>query len=298
MSAAAAVGVAFGLDRLVGELPEPVHPVVWLGTIVDRLDRDRHRPALVGVIVALVLPLGAALIAGEAVATAERLGPLPGILVAGIVLFTAVSLRSLLEAGETVIRETTGDRDAAARAARSLVGRDTAALGPGALRSAAVESVAENLADGLVGPLVAFVLGSFVSLPVAAGAAAWVKGVNTLDSMLGYRTHPMGWASARLDDAVAWLPARLSAGLIAIAGFRPGSIPVARRWSTAPASPNAGWPMATMAIVLDVTLVKPGAYALHPGAGLPTVERALEGGRIVHRAGLLAFFFAGVIAWF
>lgn len=297
MSAVAAVGVAFVLDRTVGEPPEAVHPVVWLGTVVDRLDRDWRRPALVGAVVALSVPLAAALVAWSAVAVAERFGTLSGAVVAGIVLFAAVSLRSLVETGNTVIRETTTDQERAASDARSLVGRDTDSLEPGALRSAAVESVAENLADGLVGPLFAFALGSVVSLPVAAGAAAWVKGVNTLDSMLGYRTHPMGWASARLDDAVAWLPARLSAGLIAIAGLRPGAISVARPWSTAPSSPNSGWPMATMAVVLDVSLVKPGAYALNPGAGLPTVERALAGGRIVRRAGLLAFFFAGVLAW-
>jgi len=60
------------------------------------------------------------------------------------------------------------------------------------VRSAAVESAAENLADGLVAPLLAFAVGAFVSLPVAAGAAAWVKGVNTLDSMLGYREKRVG----------------------------------------------------------------------------------------------------------
>lgn len=298
MSAVAAVGVAFVLDRLVGEPPEAVHPVVRFGSVVDRLDRDWRRPMLVGAAVALILPLVGALIAAGAVAAAERFGTLPGVLVAGLVLFSAVSLRSLVETGIGVIRETTTDPERAASDARSLVGRDTASLGPGALRSAAVESVAENLADGLVGPLLAFVIGSAVSLPVAAGAAAWVKAVNTLDSMLGYRSHPMGWASARLDDAVFWLPARVSAALVAVAGFRPGAIPAARRWSTAPSSPNSGWPMATMAAALDVSLVKPGAYALNPGAGLPTENGALAGVRIVRRAGLLAFLFAGVLVWF
>lgn len=297
MSAAAAIGVAFAFDRLVGEPPEAVHPVVWLGTVVDRLDRDWRWPALVGAVVALIVPLGAAIIVGSAVAVAEQFGTLAGIALAGSVLFVSVSLRSLVETGTTVIRETITDPERATSDARSLVGRDTQSLGPGALRSAAVESVAENLADGLVGPLVAFVLGSFVSLPVAAGAATWVKGVNTLDSMLGYRHHPMGWASARLDDAVAWVPARLSAVLVALAGIRPGAIATAQRWTTAPSSPNSGWTMATIADVLDASLVKPGAYALNPGMGLPDEDEAVAGVRIVRRAGVLAFFLAGVIAW-
>ncbi|MFB6132298.1 MAG: CobD/CbiB family cobalamin biosynthesis protein, partial [Halanaeroarchaeum sp.] len=239
MSAVAALGVTFVLDRLVGEPPEAVHPVVWLGTVVDRFDRDWRHPAIVGTAVALIVPLGAALAAGGAVAAAELLDAFPGA-VAGFVLFSAVSLRSLVETGTAVIRETITDPARAAIDARSLVGRDTTKLGSGALRSAAVESVAENLADGLVGPLAAFALGSVVSLPVAAGAAAWVKAANTLDSMLGYHSHPMGWASARLDDAVAWAPARLSAALIAIAAARPGTVRTASRWAHAPASPNSG----------------------------------------------------------
>ncbi|MGM0399044.1 MAG: adenosylcobinamide-phosphate synthase CbiB [Halobacteriota archaeon] len=296
-AATAAIGVAFLFDRVGGEPPERLHPVVWLGTIIDWCDREWSRPGTVGVLVALFVPLVAGLIAAAVVAWAQLLGRLPGIVVAGTVLFTAVSLRSLVAAGTDVIAETGVDVAAAAGEARALVGRETTTLGPAALRSAAVESVAENLADGLVGPLVAFALGALVSLPVAAGAAVWVKGVNTLDSMLGYRTHPMGWASARLDDVVAWVPARLSALLLAVAAGRPGAIGTARRWAREPASPNSGWPMATMAALLDVTLVKPGAYALNPGRGLPTAEQARAGVSIVHRAGLLAFSLAGVVAW-
>ncbi|MFB6131805.1 MAG: CobD/CbiB family cobalamin biosynthesis protein [Halanaeroarchaeum sp.] len=298
MSATLAIAVAFALDRLVGEPPESFHPVVWFGTVVDRFDRDWPRPGVLGAGVAVFLPLGAALVAGGAVAVAATFGRLPGLVAAGFVLFVSVSLGSLVDTGSAVIREAATDPDRAATDARSLVGRDTATLGSGAIRSAAVESVAENLADGLVGPLLAFALGSFVSLPVAAGATAWVKGVNTLDSMLGYRTHPMGRGSARLDDVVAWLPARLSAALLAIAAANPGTLRTASRWAHAPASPNSGWPMVTIAAVLDVSLVKPGAYALIPGRGLPDESEAVAGVRIVERAGVLAFVLAGVIAWF
>ena len=295
--ATGAVALALLLDLAIAEPPESVHPVVALGSIVSWSDRTWARPAAAGLFVAVVVPLAAALVAAGAVAGAVRYGLVPGTLVAGTVLFTTVSLRSLVAAGTTVVREADRDVTAAADAARALVGRDTTTLGPGAIRSAAVESVAENLADGLVGPLLAFALGSFVGLPVAAGAAVWVKAVNTLDSMLGYRTHPMGRASARLDDAVAWLPARISAVLLAIGTGRLGAVVAAREWTDAPASPNSGWPMATAAVALDVTLVKPGAYALNPGVGLPSETQALAGVRAVRRAGLLAFALAGVVTW-
>jgi adenosylcobinamide-phosphate synthase len=133
----------------------------------------------------------------------------------------------------------------AREAAPALVGRDLGALSPGELRSAAVESAAENLADGLVAPLLAFVLGAQFSLAAGAAAATCVKAVNTLDSMLGYRSKPVGRTSARLDDAVMWLPARASAVLLAVAGRDPGALVRARTWRRAPASPNSGWPMAT-----------------------------------------------------
>lgn len=296
--AVGAVGLALVLDVAIGEPDERWHPVVALGRVIERVDRDWRRPALAGGVVAAVLPTLYGLVGAAAVAGGSAVDPVLGAAIAGVVLFTTVSLRSLGSAGERVIQAAGQVTEAAAREARALVGRETASLGPGALRSAAVESLAENLADGLVGPLLAFALGSLVSLPVAAGAAAWVKAVNTLDSMLGYRDHPMGWASARLDDLVAWIPARASAVLLAIVGRHPGAIRDARTWATAPASPNSGWPMATLASVLDVTLVKPGAYVLRPGNDLPSEAESLEGVRIVRHAGLIAFGVTGVFVWF
>jgi adenosylcobinamide-phosphate synthase len=296
--AVGAVGLALVLDRAIGEPRERWHPVVALGRVIDRVDRDWRRPALAGGIVATVVPAMFGLAGAAVVAGGSAIDPILGAAMAGVVLFTTVSLRSLESAGERVIQAVGHDAGAAAKETRALVGRETATLGPGTLRSAAVESLAENLADGLVGPLLAFALGSLVSLPVAAGAAAWVKAVNTLDSMLGYRDHPMGWASARLDDLVAWLPARASAALLAIAGGHPGAIRDARTWAKAPSSPNSGWPMAALAAVLDVTLVKPGAYVLRPGNDLPTEAESREGVRVVRHAGLLAFGLTGVFVWF
>jgi adenosylcobinamide-phosphate synthase len=199
-------------------------------------------------------------------------------------------------------RETVGLSDADVEGAResmlALAGRDASSLSPGELRSAAVESAAENLADGLVAPLFAFSLCAQGSLALGVAAAVWVKGVNTLDSMLGYRSKPVGWASARLDDAVMWLPARLSALLLGLAARAPGSLSHARAWASAPPSPNSGWPMATVAAVLDVELSKPGVYTLNRGAGLPDAETASRGVRVVGTAGGLSFLLAGVLVWF
>ena len=298
MIATAAILATLGLDALVGEPPTRIHPVALFGRLAAPFDRDWQYPRAVGVIVAIGLPLAVATALGGLTWVGWRYEPVVAGALATVVLFSTTSLRALLTAGSTVVDATDSDLDAARSAAPALVGRDPSALSPGQLRSAAVESVAENLADGLVAPLAAFALGALVSLPVAVAAAAFVKAVNTLDSMLGYRDKPVGWASARLDDAVMWLPARLAAGLLALAALKPTALLRARSWARRPASPNSGWPMATMAAILEVTLDKPGAYVLNETAELPTTAQARRGVRTVGVAGVGAFTLAGVIAWF
>ncbi|GGM61492.1 adenosylcobinamide-phosphate synthase [Halarchaeum rubridurum] len=304
MSVAAALALALGvaLDALVGEPSTRFHPVAWFGRAVGRADRPWRHPRLAGALVAFALPLAAAAVVAASVALPSLLvaGPAAlaaGAAVAGLWVFVASSRRALVSTAADVLATLADDPDAARDDVRALVGRDTDSLSVADLRSAAVESAAENLADGLVAPLTAFALGAQVSLPVAAAAAAWVKAVNTLDSMLGYPSKPHGTASARLDDAVMWLPARVSAFLLAVAGGDIGALHRAAAWARDPPSPNSGWPMATLAAVLDVRLAKPGVYALHPTADPPTPERARRGVRIVDRAAVLGVALTGVCAW-
>lgn len=344
LTATAAVGVAAALDRLFAEPPAAIHPVALFGRLVTPLDRAWPAPRAAGALLAVGLPL---LVAGAGVGTvvaADRgatalVGGLGGdgrevasvaaaTLAAALVLFSTTSLRMLLTEARRVATETERDLDVARRTLRALAGRNADALSAGEVRSATIESAAENLADGLVAPLGAFAVvagvaggtgvpsvidigsatGAFGStgtdattvLAPAAGAAAWVKAVNTLDSMLGYREKPVGWAAARLDDLVMWLPARTSALLLALAAADPGALGRGRTDARTPASPNSGWPMATLAEILGVRLEKPGHYALDGGDGsaaLPTVGDAERGVRLVRRAGLLAVAAAGVIAW-
>ncbi len=225
MTATVAVVSAAVLDALFAEPPGRVHPVALLGRVVARVDRrcdgnsrasDGVRPRVVGLLVAVAFPLGFASVAAAAVWLGGAVHPWFGAAVAAGVLFSTTSLRLLLDSARTVIEESDADLDAARMDLLALAGRDADSLDAAHVRSAAVESLAENLADGLVAPLVAFaVVAAAVSalapleptspsaLPLTAGAAAaaWVKAVNTLDSMLGYRSKPIGWAPARLDDS-------------------------------------------------------------------------------------------------
>jgi len=286
LTAAAAVALAVVLDAAVGEPPTRVHPVAWFGRLVAPFDRSGPIPGLSGPAWRSSAARGGP--GGRRTGRARRTSPRTrrrgrrSRAVRGVDRPDAAAPKP---APSSTAPET--DLDAARGRLRSLAGRDAADLSAGQVRSAAVESAAENLADGLVAPLLAFAVGAFVSLPVAAGAAAWVKGVNTLDSMLGYREKRVGTPSARLDDAVMWLPARLSALLLAATTLLRGPSS-ALAPAPLPAVPNSGWPMATLAAVLGVRLQKPGVYDLPLGDAFPTVAESRRGVRAVGTAGLLA----------
>jgi adenosylcobinamide-phosphate synthase len=320
------------LDRAFAELPGRLHPVARLGAVVERLDRILSDSRTAGIALAVSVPIGfgglaaATVLLGGTVldvwtvfevgtvsgslarAGSGLLGRLDGVLVAAlaaVVLFSCSSHRLLIAIAGRVVERTETDLSCAREDLRALAGRDATDLSAGEVRSAAVESAAENLADGLIAPLLGFVTGTAIAsaagrpdlvLSVAAGAAAWVKGVNTLDSMVGYPTRRIGWAPARLDDLVMWIPARVSAALVALAAGRPATLFAARRFAAVPESPNSGWPMATAALALDRRLEKPGAYALNPERDLPDAATAAVGVRIVDRAGWLGIALATIAA--
>ena len=148
-----------------------------------------------------------------------------------------------------------------------LVSRDTAALSAAQVRESAIESLAENLNDSVVAPIFWFVL---LGLP----GAVLYRFANTADAMWGYQGlyHGQNWEwagkwAARADDLLGWAPARLTAWLLAVTcGLRWAE--VAREAAKTP-SPNSGWPMAAMALALNVRLGKPGVYVLNPAGHAP-----------------------------
>jgi adenosylcobinamide-phosphate synthase len=160
---------------------------------------------------------------------------------------------------------------------RRLVSRDTADLTATEIRESAIETLAENLNDSLIAPLFWFVLGG---LP----GAALYRFANTADAMWGYRGR-WEWAgkwAARADDVLSYLPARLTAALLAIAALRrPRGL---RREARLTPSPNGGWPMAMLALALNVRLSKRGVYVLHAEGREAAAEHSARGLIIATRA--------------
>jgi adenosylcobinamide-phosphate synthase len=260
---------ALALDALAGDPSWLPHPVVMIGRAIAwgerRLWCAHPRTSLItGLVLATGVTTLAAGTAWVMIASCGAAGPWLASLAAVLIAWTTLAMRGLDDAAKIVESGLRRDDDDAARIAMpALAGRDPDQLDRAGMIRATVESLAENLSDGIIAPL----LFLFAGGPVAAIA---YKAVNTLDSMIGYRDERylhFGRAAAKIDDVVNYIPARLSAVCIVVAAaFTTGRPRPALRTCRADArkhlSPNAGFPEAAMAGALGVQL---GGDAIYGG---------------------------------
>ncbi len=257
-------GIAGDPPALYNRLP---HPVALLGRAIAALEarllasadppqRQRHRG--ISLVVAVV---GGSVVAGEVVQRLLLALPLGPVWLA-LAASTLLAQRSLAQHVRAVADGLRQGLHAGREAVSRIVGRDPHRLDAAGVGRAAVESMAENLSDGVAAPAFWFLV---AGLP---GLFAY-KAVNTLDSMVGHKNERylhFGWASARLDDLVNLVPARLTAMLILAARYRLDLAALQAGWcktvAAAPLhrSPNAGWPEAAMAHALGLRLAGPRVY--------------------------------------
>jgi adenosylcobinamide-phosphate synthase len=237
------VSVVLGLlaDRVLGEPPDAAHPVALFGRVMGFVEGRAYADRRSAGLAHAAAGLGLAALAGSAVRSP------------GVATYVAVAGRALGEAASAVSEAlAAGDLGLARTRLPALAGRDPFELDEAEVARAVVESVAENTVDAVVAP---------VLWAVVAGAPGVLahRAVNTMDAMVGHhsaRYERYGWAAARLDDAAAWVPARVTAALVA--GCRPRSAPAVLRAvrHDAPAhpSPNSGVAEAAFAAALGLQL--------------------------------------------
>ena len=300
---AVALLLALLIDRCLGEPPARLHPVVWIGHYLGWAGRRLQRitqpqgctDGKVFWLAAFYWCAGATIVSGVfwafQVLIVDMLLPFDGTVMVqpdefalvmvlrfsvllSAVLFMALLLKPLM-AWHMLKNEVSSVELALGQSLEVgrerlgwLVSRDVSALSEAQVRESAIESLAENLNDSVVAPIFWFVL---LGLP----GAALYRFANTADAMWGYQGVYKGqnweWAgkwAARADDVLSWLPARLTALLLALVS-RTHWKPVCREAAKTP-SPNSGWPMATMALALDIRLGKTGVYVLNPAGRQPT----------------------------
>ncbi len=282
MISAEVLVLAFALDLLIGDPSWLPHPVRLIGNAISALERffrrfvaspAGERAAGIALVLAIVLP---AYFLTDGIVRllellSERYSPFAGTAALVVLASTTIATRGLLHsAGLVIAAVREGDRESARQHVSMIVGRDTRELSEKGMLRATIETLAENLSDGVAAPLLYLALGG---LPLAMA----YKAINTLDSMVGYRNEryrSFGWAAARLDDAANYVPARLS-GLIIVASVflftlvrgAGSAISAARRAffvmlrdGRKHPSPNSGVPEAAMAGALDVRLGGPSHY--------------------------------------
>ena len=243
------------LDALLGEpkwlWTRVPHPAVLMGRLIGWCDTEFNkgdRKQLMGLMTIIVLCIAAGIL-GWFIQLA------PGYALDIIVLAILLAQKSLVEHVQAVgdaLRLSLGD---GRRSVAMIVGRDTKEMDTSAVARSAIESAAENLSDGVIAPVFWFAVAGLPGLLI-------YKITNTADSMIGYRTpkhEEFGWASAKLDDLLNLIPARLTALLIWAVTSRPHPKSIIK---DAPLhrSPNAGWPEAAMAHGLDIALSGPRSY--------------------------------------
>lgn len=267
MTSAAIMLCALALDAFVGWPPSLYdkigHPVSWLGALIARFDKTLNRPEwhsatrkVMGIILVL-FAAGGSFYLGAFLQDFFS-GSAFGFVLSVLIVWPLIAVNSMYTHVEDVAVPLSENYLGEARAAVSLiVGRDPEQLDRSGIGRAAIESLAENTSDGIVAPVF---WGAIFGIP---GIFAY-KAINTLDSMVGYKTPKhlhFGWASARLDDVVNFLPARLTGWLMAmVSRNRKAAFAVISFDAKKHRSPNAGWPEGAMAGALGVRLSGPRQY--------------------------------------
>lgn len=274
------LGLAVAIDVMLGDPPNRFHPVAWMGNAIARARRAAPQQGNVKRFIygGLFLVMGFTTVGLIGWAIDRGCTKMPvavAVVVQALVLKSTFSVRSLSRAGRAVAEPLRRDDLAGARYQVSyhLVSRDVSQLDSAELSAATIESIAENTSDSVVAPLFFFAV---AGLP---GALVY-RFVNTCDAMWGYRTPELEWlgkASARLDDLLNLVPARLTAMVMVVFGglYHQRFAAAVRIWfrdRALTASPNAGHPMSAAAGVLGVSLEKKGHYLLGSGLRLPDVN--------------------------
>lgn len=288
---ALAVAVALGLDRWLGEPPARLHPVVWMGSYLRAVGQrvapsadQPTRPAVSFWLGVAGWGGGAILVVLVTMVLAAVLHQIPWgwqAVLLGVLLKPMLAWRMLRDEVMAVEQALADSLASGRERVGWLVSRDVRQMDEGQVREAAVSTLAENLNDSVVAPVFWFLVGG---LP----AAALYRFANTADAMWGYRGERGGrdwtWAgkwAARVDDVLSWVPARLTALLIALPTWLRGWPAIMACAGQTP-SPNGGWPMGAMAVGLDIRLGKPGVYTLNAQGRQPL---AADTSRALQRSG-------------
>ena len=254
---------AYLIDRIIGDPRKLPHPVVMIGKSISLLEKairsivvkERYLK-LAGLLFPILIGGGTYLLVALLLYGLNQVNHWLAVMAEIWLISTTIATKGLADAGLEVFRYLKKkDLPAARKSLGMIVGRDTENLEESEISRGAVETVAENIVDAIISPLCFALIGG-------APLAMMYRAVNTLDSMVGYKNEKyqnLGWASARLDDLLNYLPARLTVGIMLIACSIKrldvkGAWKMMKRDARLHPSPNSGYPEATIAGALHIQL--------------------------------------------
>ena len=256
--------IALIIDLLFGEFPAKIHPVVWMGKLIDILKGYliNYRSEISGIILTFLLLITFTL-ATYVLISLSALNYILYILVSSIILTTTFAIKALINSAEGIKKDLEQDISTARKNMSYLVSRNTINLSSEEIVSATVETLTENITDSVTAPL-------FYVFLFGVPGAVFYRVVNTLDAMVGYKkpeTIKIGWFPAKLDDILNYLPARITGILIVVAAVFlrldwKNSYKILIRDAQNPDSPNSGYTMAAAAGALEIKLKKIGYYEI------------------------------------
>lgn len=237
-------------DRILGDPEGWPHPVVAFGKTISYVEKKWNQGndrALKGTLSAIALIAGVFILCLVILNWANRIHPYLETILIGIGVFYCLAGKTLVKEVKAVFEAVDRSTEEGRQQVGRIVGRDTTSLSPQEIRAAALETLAENLSDGVIAPMFWFAL---LGLP---GMMAY-KMVNTLDSMIGYKNEryiDFGRTAARLDDIANYIPARITAWLMLAVSGNLHKMNFVKRFGPAHASPNSGYPESALAAILD-----------------------------------------------
>ena len=247
------------LDRLFGDPERLPHPVVLFGKMIAKGERMLNLGkwrVLKGALLAVILISVVVFATWTMIVVADKVNIYLGMAMRAILVFYCLAGTTLIREVRQVFYAIDSSLDEGRQQVARIVGRDTSELTDEEVRKAALETLAENLNDGVIAPLFWLAIGG---VPAMMG----YKMVNTLDSMIAYhspRYLKFGKAAARIDDIANYIPARLTALLMLIAARRPNLVSFVMKYGPCHASPNSGWPEAALAGILGCRFGGPHKY--------------------------------------
>ena len=298
--------IALIIDMILGEVPNKIHPVIYMGNMISKLKDYLPKTKFSGLLIILTTTFTFTIITLIILIIIAFINQWLFIIIAALILSTTFSINFLIESVRKIQKELSQDINIARKSMSYLVSRDTSELTESRITSAAIETLTENITDSIISPLFYTTIFSLIfGIIIGICVAIIYRVSNTMDAMLGYTTEELidiGRYPAKWDDVLNYIPARITGYYVVLSSLilrydYKQSYDVMKKFANKTPSPNSGYYMAATAGALNITLVKEGVYTLGYGNDELNKEKISEAIKITKVTSIL-FILTIIIIYF